>query len=134
MERVEDSVRVVGYKERALRGTNVTLACPPGMTLKGPDTLLCMGNGEWEPDSNKVKCKNESTVKQGMLSRDGKIAVASSVTIFVVTAILFFIVGFLCGHFCQKKRKLASAAAGETLPPISGSVATGRWTDTDSLL
>ena len=55
MERVEDSVRVVGYRERALRGNNVTLACPPGMTLNGPDTLLCMGNGEWDSDSNKVE-------------------------------------------------------------------------------
>ena len=81
MEQVEDSVRVVGFKEPALRGSNVTLACPPGMILNGPDTLLCMGNGEWEPDPNKVECKNESTVKQGMLSQDGKIAVASSVTV-----------------------------------------------------
>ena len=32
---------------------------------------------------------------------------ASSITVFVVTSILFFIVGFLCGHFCQKERKMA---------------------------
>jgi hypothetical protein len=49
------------------------------------------------------------------LSRDGKIAVASSVTVFTVASISFFIVGFLCGHFCQKKRK-SSIAAGETIP------------------
>ena len=30
---------------------------------------------------------------------------ASSMTIFVVTSILFFVVGFLCGHFCRKERK-----------------------------
>jgi hypothetical protein len=48
------------------------------------------------------------------LSRDGEIAVASSVTVFTVASILFFIVGFLCGHFCQKKRK-SSIAAGETI-------------------
>ena len=52
------------------------------------------------------------------LSRDGKIAVASSVTVFAVASILFFVVGFLCGHFCQKKRKSSTrAAAGETVPP-----------------
>ena len=52
------------------------------------------------------------------LSGDGKIAVASSVTVFSVASILFFIVGFLCGHFCQKKRKSGTtAAAGETVPP-----------------
>ena len=37
---------------------------------------------------------------------------ASSVTVFAVTAILFFIVGFLCGHFCQKKKKPAVPPAG----------------------
>ena len=33
------------------------------------------------------------------------IAVISSVTAFVVASILFFIVGFLCGHFCRTKRE-----------------------------
>ena len=52
------------------------------------------------------------------MSRDGKIAVASSVTVFAVASILFFIVGFLCGHFCQKRRKSSTtASAGETVPP-----------------
>ena len=52
------------------------------------------------------------------LSGDGKIAVASSVTVFIVASILFFIIGFLCGHFCQKKRKSSTtAAAGEAVPP-----------------
>ena len=32
---------------------------------------------------------------------------ASSVTVFVMTSILFFIIGFLSGHFCQKGRKRA---------------------------
>ena len=83
MERVEDSVRVVGFKEPALRGTNVTLVCPAGMTLNGPDTLLCTGSGEWEPDHNKVEYKNESIVQIKLLSQDGKIAVASSVTVLL---------------------------------------------------
>ena len=39
------------------------------------------------------------------LSRDGRIAVASSVIVFIVTSILFFIVGFLCHHSCQIKVK-----------------------------
>ena len=39
------------------------------------------------------------------LSQDGKIAVASSVTVFIVTAISFFIVGFLCGHFLSKEEE-----------------------------
>ena len=47
-----------------------------------------MGNGEWEPDPSTVKCKNESTMRKGSLSRDGKIAIASSVTVFTVVSIL----------------------------------------------
>ena len=47
------------------------------------------------------------------LSQEGKIAVASSVTVFTVASILIFTVGFLCGHFCHKKRKTAA----ETVPP-----------------
>ena len=42
---------------------------------------------------------------------------ASSVIVFTMASISFFLIGFLCGHFCQKKRKLANAAAGETVPP-----------------
>jgi hypothetical protein len=75
-------------------------------------------NGEWESDPNTqstVNFKNES-IRNGLLSRDGEIAVASSVTVFTVASISFFIVGFLCGHYCQKKRK-SSTAAGETVPP-----------------
>ena len=53
------------------------------------------------------------------LSQDRKIAVASSVTVFVVASILFFIIGFLCGYFCQKKRKPSTAAA-ESVPPSGG--------------
>ena len=49
---------------------------------------------------------------------------ASSVTVFIVASFSFFIIGFLCGHFCQNKRK-PSAAAGGTVPP---GVATGGQT------
>ena len=93
-------------------GTNVILACPAGLILTPGSTLTCVGNGEWEPDPNTVKCKNE---RKGSLSIEAKIAVASSVTVFTVASILFFIIGFLCGHFCQKKS--TRAAAGETVPP-----------------
>ena len=44
---------------------------------------------------------------------------ASSVTVFIVASILFFIVGLLCGQFCQLKRK-QSSAAGESVPPAGG--------------
>ena len=57
------------------------------------------------------------------LSPDGKIAVASSVTVFIVASILFFTLGFLCGHFYQKKGK-PSTAGGDHVPSGTG-VATG---------
>ena len=36
-----------------------------------------------------------------------------------MASILFFIVGFLCGHFCQKERKQSSAAS-ESVPSAGG--------------
>ena len=52
IEQVDNSVRVIGYAEPALQGINVTLACPPGLTLDGTDIITCVGNGEWEPDTS----------------------------------------------------------------------------------
>ena len=46
------------------------------------------------------------------MSQDGKIAVASSITISTMMSLLFFTVGFLCGHFRRKMRKPA-----DTVPP-----------------
>ena len=50
------------------------------------------------------------------LSRDRKIAIASSVTVFVVASILFFIIGFLCGHFCRKERKTTAIVPQTSTP------------------
>ena len=50
-------------------------------------------------------CNAERSFEALIISQDGKIAVASSVTVFVMTSMLFFIVGFLSGHFGQKGRK-----------------------------
>ena len=97
-------------------------------------TAVCNRNGVWELDSldkcsifsaGKIilcfyfrqPCMHDLIPIKGSrlsdsLSQDGKIAVASSVTIFTIVSILFFTIGFLCGHICQKKRKRA-----EILPP-----------------
>ena len=87
--------------------------------LSGPNSSTCrgsMGNGEWEPDPREAACVDTSTTMHmttersfdsETLSQDGKIAVASSVTVFVVISILFFVIGFLSGHFCQKERTTA---------------------------
>ena len=36
------------------------------------------------------------------ISKEGKIAIASSVTVFLVTSVLFFFAGYLCGRYHQK--------------------------------
>ena len=36
---------------------------------------------------------------------------ASLVTAFVVGSILFFIIGFLCGHYYRKKKKVMATAS-----------------------
>ena len=41
----------------------------------------------------------------GGLTGDGRIAVASLATAFVVGSVLLFITGFLCGHCCRKEKK-----------------------------
>ena len=53
-----------------------------------------------------------------MLSQEGKIAVVSSVTVFAITSILFFILGFVFRHFCQKGRKTVVAASPTEQPSI----------------
>ena len=87
----------------------MTLSCTSGQMLSGPSTSICMGNGEWEPDLREAECVDTSTTQISFdleaLSQEGKIAVASSVTVFIVTSILFFIIGFLSGHFCQRETR-----------------------------
>ena len=34
----------------------MTFGCPHGLVLNGPNATTCMGNGEWEPDFEDVKC------------------------------------------------------------------------------
>ena len=125
---VDESIDVVGFREPATRGANLTLACDSGLMLTGPNMSTCMRNGEWEPDPSKAECISTSTPVHmttqrsfEALSLERKIAVTSSITVFVVASVLFFTIGFMCGHFCQKKRKPSTAAADlGTVPPSGG--------------
>ena len=47
-----------------------------------------------------------------------KITVTSSVTVFVTTSILFFIIGFLSRYFCRKERKRAGTGSPIEQPQI----------------
>ena len=48
------NIAVLGYIDRAVRGTNLTFHCPPGLVLTGSNTSTCASNGEWEPDPQHV--------------------------------------------------------------------------------
>ena len=47
------------------------------------------------------------------LTNDGRIAVASLAIAFVAGSVLFFITGFLCGHYCRKGKKSMAPAASQ---------------------
>ena len=42
-----------------LEGQSITYTCPNGYILTGPNTSVCTGNGEWEPDPGQVECIGE---------------------------------------------------------------------------
>ena len=43
-----------------LEGRTVRFTCPPGFMLTGPDSAICAGSGEWEPDPRGIMCNNMS--------------------------------------------------------------------------
>ena len=56
---VDGMVTVMGYSNPARLASNISLSCPLGFVLIGPNRTTCMGNGEWEPNPGNVKCKGE---------------------------------------------------------------------------
>ena len=44
---VDESIAVIGFREPATRGANLTLACDSGLMFTGPNSSICMENGEW---------------------------------------------------------------------------------------
>ena len=53
--------------DRALEGDHITFTCPSGLIHNGPNSSMCMGNGEWEPDSREVYCISEFYITTGVL-------------------------------------------------------------------
>ena len=51
----------MGYEDPALEGENITFTCNTGLTLDGPNSSTCMGNGEWEPDPRAASCTSVAT-------------------------------------------------------------------------
>ena len=58
----DDLIMVIDYNDTTVRGSTITLSCPPGHVLIGSNSSTCMGNGEWEPDPREVECKGESRI------------------------------------------------------------------------
>ena len=57
LEVAKDSNPVLMYSDlNRIKGTTVSFTCPPGLVLNGTIPVTCTGNGEWEPDSQDVKC------------------------------------------------------------------------------
>ena len=109
---ISPTVIVADYISPLLEGTTITLRCPSGYEINGSSTSTCLDSGLWEPDPGEVECI--PTVKSGRSNCEINTAVASSVSVFVVSSVFFFIVGFLCGHFayvCGKREPLSETVS-----------------------
>ena len=52
-----ENIEIMNYVAPAMEGTTVIFKCPSQYDLIGPNTTVCMENGEWEPDPREVECK-----------------------------------------------------------------------------
>ena len=50
------NVTVMGITDPITEGTTAIFSCPLGQILTGPNVSVCMGNGEWVPDTEEVQC------------------------------------------------------------------------------
>ena len=110
-----------------MEGSTVSFRCTDVLLQDEIFTTMCLKNASWIPNPV-LQCSRPGIMEtiynltciyksleimpyifivSEALSGDGKIAVASSITVFIVTSILFFIIGCLCGLFCRRERKAA---------------------------
>ena len=61
INQIEDSVRVTGFMDPAIEGTNINFSCSTGMIISGPKNSICTRNGEWKPAPNTVECMGRLT-------------------------------------------------------------------------
>ena len=52
----EANATVTGITNPITEGTTAIFSCPLGQILMGPNISVCMGNGEWVPDTEEVQC------------------------------------------------------------------------------
>jgi hypothetical protein len=58
-----------------IEGQFITYTCPPGFVLTGPNTSVCSGNGEWEPDPGHVTCIGDCMTVCTMILSDAIIII-----------------------------------------------------------
>ena len=137
----QPSLPVNGYilpYTSTLEGTKVTCICDTDVSLY-KEIAICTKLGQWKPNTSSICEEGRYSGIQciiiglrayhiifiilwsslELLSQDGKIAVASSVTVFVVVSVLFFTVGFLCGYFCRNQQKDKNFKEEDTIPTES---------------
>ena len=56
MTLTRNDVQILGYEEPALEGESIMFTCTSGKILNGPNSSMCMGNGEWKLDPRDVNC------------------------------------------------------------------------------
>lgn len=98
-----------------LQGARVTLICQSSLK-ENTTTVICNQEGIWEPNPAEICTEASGMTHDNMtnpgsspaaLSLDAVIAIVSSITVFVVSSILFLVIGFVWGHcFSQKQKEL----------------------------
>ena len=58
----DSQVNVLDFIESVVEDSTVAFACPAGLELSGPNTSICTGNGEWEPDPGNLRCLGDNTI------------------------------------------------------------------------
>ena len=50
----------IGHGVPSLEGEWINFTCTSERVLIGPNSTICMGNGEWKPDPREVTCKGKN--------------------------------------------------------------------------
>ena len=69
----DDSVIAMGYLNNlSVNGAMVTFSCPPGLTLNGPESVMCTHTGQWEPALSEVNCDIDDILSKKVCLFAGK--------------------------------------------------------------
>ena len=118
-----------------MQGTTLSFVCPTYYVLVGPNTITCIGNGEWEPDPKEVECRGmyctnslialkgfrECTINYFVGLKEIKESISTNyltlttevsftVVVFLLILVLSFVVGYVCGHHFGRKHKQSSSS------------------------